>query len=218
MILQILIISVFIVVFVANLYADRNEIQKLKVLTKPLLVPLIILFYLTSAEHINWFIVTALFFGFLGDLSLLWGMKKIFFVIGLLAFLVGHLLYSLVYLQSIQYFEVVPIWFFTLLIPYFAYGYEILGILKPNLKEMLVPVIIYMCVILMMSFASLCRIWNGFTLQFIMPFIGSLFFIVSDSVLAYNSFNAPSKNYETLIMFTYILAQVLIVAGFLYNT
>jgi len=204
------------VVFIVNLYADRNRIEKLKVLTKPLLVPLIILFYLTNAVHINWFIVSALFFGFLGDVSLLWGSKKMFFVIGLLAFLVGHLFYTLVFLQSIQYFAVVPIWFFIFLIPYILYGYAILRILRPNLNEMIVPVVIYMCVILMMSFTSTCRVWNGFTLQFILPFIGSLFFIVSDSALAYNSFNEPQKNYETLIMFTYILAQVLIVAGFLY--
>lgn len=216
MILQFLIVIVFIVAFIVNLYADRNNIQKLKVLTKPLLVPLIILFYLTSAVQINWFIVTALFFGFLGDVSLLGGSKKIFFAIGLFAFLVGHLLYTLAFLQSIQYFGVVPSWFFIVLIPYILYGCAILRILRPNLKEMLVPVVIYMCVILIMSFTSTCRIWNGFTLQFIFPFIGSLFFIVSDSVLAYNSFNVPSENYETLIMFTYIFAQILIVAGFIY--
>lgn len=216
MILQILIVIVFILVFIVNLYADRNKKEKLKVLTKPLLVPLIIFFYLTSAMHINWFIVCALFFGFLGDVTLLWGSKKIFFAIGLFAFLVGHLFYTLVFLQSIQYFEVVPMWFFIFLIPYILYGCAILRILRPNLKEMIVPVVIYMCVILMMSFTSTCRIWNGFTLQFILPFVGSLFFIVSDSVLAYNSFNVPLKNYETLIMATYISAQVLIVAGFLY--
>lgn len=185
-------------------------------LTKPLLVPLIILFYLTSAVHINWLIVTGLFFGFLGDISLLGGSKKLFFAIGLFTFLVGHLFYTLAFLQSIQYFEVVPIWFFIVLIPYSLYGFAILRILRPNLNKMIVPVVIYMCVILIMSFTSTCRIWNGFTLQFLLPFIGSLFFIVSDSVLAYNSFNVPQKNYETLIMFTYIFAQVLIVAGFSY--
>jgi len=216
MILQVLIVTVFIVVFSVNLYADRNRKEKLKMLTKPLLVPLIIFFYLISAVYINWFIVCALFFGFLGDVSLLWGSKKIFFAIGLFAFLVGHLFYTLVFLQSIQYFGVVPIWFFIVLIPYILYGCAILRILRPNLKEMIVPVVIYMCVILMMSFTSICRIWNGFTLQFILPFIGSLSFTLSDSVLAYNSFNVPFKNYEMLIMFTYILAQVLIVAGFLY--
>jgi uncharacterized membrane protein YhhN len=68
----------------------------------------------------------------------------------------------------------------------------------------------------MMSFTSACGVWAGFNLKFILPFIGSLFFITSDSVLSYNSFNKPSKNYEVLIMGTYILAQVMIVAGFLY--
>lgn len=216
MILQILIVTVFMVVFIVNLYADRNEKEKLKMLTKPLLVPLIIFFYLTNAEYINWFIVCALLFGFLGDVLLLWGSKKFFFAIGLLAFLVGHLFYTLAFLQSVQYFGVVPGWYFIVLIPYILYGCAILKVLRPNLKEMIVPVVIYMCVILMMSFTSTCRIWNGFTLGFILPFIGSLSFIVSDSVLAYNTFNVPSKNFETLIMVTYILAQVLISAGFLY--
>lgn len=213
--LQILIVIVFIITFAVNLYADKYEKQNLKALTKPLLVPLIMVFYMSSATPINWFIVTALFFGFIGDISLLWGTKKIFFAIGLVAFLIGHIFYTLVFLQSISYFQIVPNLFFIFLIPYILYGYLILRILKPNLGIALVPVIIYMCAILMMSFTSLCRIWNGFNLQFLLPFIGSLFFIVSDSVLSYNSFNKPSKNYEVVIMFTYILAQILIVAGFL---
>lgn len=211
---QIVIVIVFIVTFIVNLYADRNNNQNLKVLTKPLLVPLIILFYLTIAVHISWLIVTGLFFGFLGDVSLLWGSKKLFFAIGLLAFLVGHLFYTLAFLQSIHYFGVVPIWFFIGLVPYIIYGCVILRLLRPNLNNMMVPVVIYMCVILMMSFTSACRIWNEFTPPNILPFIGSLFFIGSDSVLAYNSFIVPMKNYETLIMSTYVIAQVLIVIGF----
>lgn len=213
--LQILIVAAFVIVFAINLYADKNKNQVLKELTKPLLVPLIIVFYLASATQINWFIVAALFFGFIGDLALLWGTKKIFLAIGFIAFLIGHLFYTSVFLQSIQYLKIVPTFFFIFLIPYLLYGYLILRLLKPNLGITLVPVIVYMCAILMMSFTSLCRIWNGFNLQFLLPFIGSLFFIASDSVLSYNSFNEPSKNYEVFIMFTYILAQILIVAGFL---
>lgn len=216
MALQIFIVIFFISAFIVNLYANKNNNKILIVLTKPLLVPLIILFYLTSTEHINWLIVTGLFFGFLGDVSLLGESKKfIFFILGLLAFLIGHLFYTWAFLQSIQYFGVVPIWFIIILIPYSLYAYAILRILRPNLQKLLIPVVIYMGVILIMSFTGSCRIWNGFTLEFILPFIGSLFFIVSDSVLAYNKFNVPEKNYETLIMFTYILAQVFIVGGFL---
>lgn len=215
MVLKILIVIAFIIDFILNLYADRNEKHTLKALTKPLLVPLIIFFYLISAEPINWLVVTALFFGFLGDLLLLWISRKIFFILGLISFLIGHLFYTLAFLQSILFFKVVPAWFFIFLIPYVLYGYTILRILRPNLKNMIVPVAVYMCVILTMSFSSACRIWNGFNLQFALPFIGSLFFITSDSVLAYNSFDVPSKNYDTLIMATYIIAQVLITAGFL---
>ncbi len=213
--LQILIVIAFIIVFAVNLYADKKENQKLKVLTKPLLVPLIILFYLISATSINWLIVTALFFGFIGDFSLLWGSNKIFFAVGLVSFLVGHVFYIIAFVQSIQYFEIVPTWFFLFLIPYILYSYSFIRILKPNLKSATIPVIIYMCAISMMSFTSACRVWNGFNLQFMLTFVGSLFFIASDSVLSFNSFNEPSKNYEVIIMFTYVLAQALIMIGFL---
>jgi uncharacterized membrane protein YhhN len=126
------------------------------------------------------------------------------------------IVFIIAFLKPIMYFKVVPSWFFLFLIPYVSYGCVILKLLSPNLKKLVAPVAIYMCAILMMSFTSACGVWAGFNLKFILPFIGSLFFITSDSVLSYNSFNKPSKNYEVLIMGTYILAQVMIVAGFLY--
>lgn len=210
-----LIAIVFIIIFIINLYADSYKKQALKVMTKPLLVPLIILFYLTSGAHINYFVVAALFFGFLGDLSLLWSSRKIYFAIGLFEFLIGHMFYILAFLQSVQYFKVVPAWYFIFLIPYAVYGCAILKAINITMNNMKVPAVVYMCAILMMSFTSSWRIWNGFDLQFFLPFLGSLFFIASDSILAYNSFDTPGKNYETSIMITYILAQLLIVAGFL---
>lgn len=212
---KLIIAITFIIDFIFNLDADQNRNQKLKILTKPLLVPLIILFYLISATHINWLILAALFCGFIGDISLLWGSIKPLFTLGLLAFLAGHLFYTAAFLQSTEYLSIVPAWVFLLLIPYILYSIFILKLLKPGLKNMVLPVSIYMCAISLMSFSSACRIWNGFTLPNLLPFIGSLSFIASDSVLAYSSFNSPRENYETFIMATYILAQCLITAGFI---
>ena len=48
---------------------------------------------------------------------------------------------------------------------------------------------------------------------FYMPFIGSLLFMASDSVLAINTFRSKIPRGDVYIMSTYVTAQVLIVAG-----
>lgn len=212
---QILVVTVFVIVFAVNIWANQYKKTIVNIITKPLLVPLIILFYSISAEKINWLIVTALFFGFCGDVLLLWHEKQIFFIAGLIAFLAGHILYTTVFLLSTSFFKIVPAWFFLCCIPYLAYGLFMIGKLAPYLGSMKIPVMIYMSAILMMSFSSLCRVWRGVDRPFWFPFLGSLFFIVSDSILAVQAFIAKEKNYDAINMLTYISAQVFIVLGFL---
>ena len=80
---------------------------------------------------------------------------------------------------------------------------------------MKIPTYIYMVVILVMSFASLIRIWIvGISLSFLLPFIGSLFFLCSDYMLGLHTFKGKFKNGNIYIMATYVLAEVLIVGGY----
>jgi len=81
---------------------------------------------------------------------------------------------------------------------------------------MKVPVIVYLNVILIMSFASFTRIWALKGLSFWLPFVGSIFFIASDSLLAFRNFKVKLLKGWASIMITYIFAQFLIVFGFLY--
>ena len=46
-------------------------------------------------------------------------------------------------------------------------------------------------------------------------FFGALFFVISDSILALNKFYTPLKKSSFIIMFTYLVAQYLIVIGIL---
>jgi len=80
---------------------------------------------------------------------------------------------------------------------------------------MKVPVIVYLNVILIMSFASFSRIWALKGLLFWLPFVGSIFFIASDSLLAFRNFKVKLSRGWASIMITYILAQLLIIFGFL---
>ena len=80
---------------------------------------------------------------------------------------------------------------------------------------MLIPVMIYMIVILAMATSAFVRkgIVNKYSYNFV--FIGAIFFMISDSILALNKFYEAIPLANILIMTTYALAQYLIVIGIL---
>ena len=70
---QDLLLVLFLVVAVVNVIANMNEKKYIKVIycTKPLLMPLVILYMITGTTIVNWWIVVALAFGFWGDFFLM---------------------------------------------------------------------------------------------------------------------------------------------------
>ena len=174
------------------------------------------LFYIISVTNLNRLILSALICCFLGDFFLLWSQKKTFFIAGLLSFLMGHIFYTIAFLQTTSFLSGIPEWFYFSLLPYIWYGIFILKKINPYLYFMKVPVIVYLNVILMMSFTSFTRIWALEGLSFWLPFVGSIFFIASDSLLAFRNFKVKLSRGWVSIMITYILAQLLIILGFLY--
>lgn len=68
MIINILIVVVFLIAFGSNLRADYSRNESIKYLSKPLLVPSIILFYAVNSSGVNSLLIMALFFGFVGSL------------------------------------------------------------------------------------------------------------------------------------------------------
>jgi len=215
MTLRVLIIIFFVIVAVGDVFAVKYDKVKLRYFTKTLLVPLLALFYIVSVANLNILIFFALISCFLGDFFLLWSQKKIFFIAGLLSFLMGHIFYTIAFLQTTYFLSGIPKWFYFSLLPYTWYGIFILKKLNPYLYSMKVPVIVYLNVILIMSFASFTRIWALKGLSFWLPFVGSFFFIVSDSLLAFRNFKVKLSRGWVSIMITYVFAQSLIVFGFL---
>jgi len=126
----------------------------------------------------------------------------------------GHIFYTIAFLQTTYFLSGIPKWFYFSLLPYIWYGIFILKKLNPYLHSMKVPVIVYLNVILIMSFASFSRIWALKGLSFWLPFVGSIFFIASDSLLAFRNFKIKLSRGWVSIMITYVLAQLLIIFGF----
>ena len=85
--------------------------------------------------------------------------------------------------------------------------------LKDGLGGLLAPVIVYMMVILTMVITAFLRNESASKMSYNLVFLGAIFFITSDSLLALNKFYKPFETAGILIMLTYAIAQYLIVLG-----
>ncbi|OGN91780.1 MAG: hypothetical protein A2Z75_05615 [Chloroflexi bacterium RBG_13_50_10] len=148
---------------------------------------------------------TSLLFCAAADIALELAAGK-YFVAGLGLFLVAHILFIITFSRDFK-FKKSKIPVIVLLI---VYSKMMAFVMTPFLKEMAIPVYIYMTAITLMGiFASLRAARNDFTLY------GAISFIVSDSVLAINKFMMPVPAADYAVMITYYLALFLIVYGFL---
>lgn len=129
------------------------------------------------------------------------------FIAGLVSFLVAHLWYIAAFVRAAdQPWTGVS---FLPLIPLLGYGAAILGLLRPHLGSLTVPVLIYMLVILAMAWCAI-----EYARQYPSPgafaAAGALFFVCSDSALAINRFARPVRAAKALVLGTYFAAQWLI--------
>jgi uncharacterized membrane protein YhhN len=212
---KIVLIALFIVFSAIEIYAAFTNRVSLKFVSTPTLMPLLALFYLSSVSKRNWFIVAALIFSLLGDVLNQWQSDENIFMIETGAFLVALVCYIIALSQPISHFKKVPVAYYALLIVYIAYGIFIYSVLNPFLGDMRLPAIIYLTIVLIMSFSALTRIVQYRGYSFWLPFIGTLVFIASDTFLAVNAFkyNGQMKYGDFLTTIFYIPAQVLIVLG-----
>jgi len=201
---------IFAIFSLGNIISAQKSYKVGKYLTKPFLMPLLLLIYLSGTCSPKAVIIFALVFAFLGDVFLM--PEGIFFNLGLGSFLIGHLFYIIALAQPIGK---IPLIFYIFIIPYLIYGHYVYIKLLPYIKSMKVPIFLYLTTITTMSFLSILRGWSITGYEFWLPFIGSILFIASDTMLAFNIFKVKTKDLDSYIMATYIGAELLIVLGFL---
>lgn len=161
----------------------------------------------------------AFLFSLLGDTFLMFtGKNQLFFIAGLGSFLISQIGYIFLFqhsnkiagIQSWSFLKQHPVW----LLLYFLYGTLIYCLLFPNLDSVLkVAVFVYMTALLGMSVMALNRKEIKPVKSFWFVFIGSLLFVISDSVIAINKFLQPVPFDGQIVMSTYMAAQFLIVKG-----
>ncbi|MEO1033903.1 MAG: lysoplasmalogenase [Bacteroidota bacterium] len=134
-----------------------------------------------------------------------------FFTAGLVAFLIAHVMYSLVFLKHRNLANSMSVFLICLSV----YASGLFYILKDGLGDMLVPVVIYMLIILSMATSAYLRKHKVNQLSYSLVFAGALCFMISDSILALNKFYQALPLSHISIMVTYALAPYLIVLGIL---
>jgi uncharacterized membrane protein YhhN len=184
---------------------------------KPLLIPFLIALVSISEEFkTRKILLCALFFSWIGDVLLLSADKNIlFFITGLVSFLIAHLVYIFLFDKQIKinksktYLRFMPI--------VLIYLFGILSVLWSSLNEMKIPVSFYAFVISTMLLISIKAYFEWKKPVNLLVLIGAVLFVVSDSILAINKFYTPIPMSSFLIMSTYLGAQFFIVKSILIN-
>lgn len=147
----------------------------------------------------------AILFSAAGDVILDLGFQGSF-IAGLVAFLIAHVWYIVLFMRDVSLSEV------RILPTLLAIAYPLaMGIfLWPYLGPMKIPVAVYITVIASMLITAINRQGSG---KIVLG--GAVFFVISDSILALNKFYAPHPWARFGIMATYYAAQYLIVSGYL---
>jgi uncharacterized membrane protein YhhN len=202
-------LGAYLLVAAAQVLAQVMDLEALYLLTKPLLMPLLLGFLVASAPLEGRLLratAAALVWSWLGDLALM-PEGDVWFLLGLLAFLLAHVCYLVGFATTYAGGPVDDN--VLLLVPYAAWFLLLLVVLGPDLGAMLVPVAVYGVVLCAM--AALATGVNATTA------VGAVVFVVSDSILAATALTDrfAFDGDGAVVMLTYCLGQLLIVLGVL---
>lgn len=184
------------------IFVIPSEPEAVRLLFKLIPMWLIIAYAFTllpaGKKPFHWLLLIGLFFCMLGDGLLGW------FIVGLSAFLIGHLFYMSSFFSRWKFswprlLTIVPIAGYA-----FLMGRRLVDALQGGDNAALaMPVILYICVISLMT-------WSAIMTGNRWAIVGSLLFTASDSVLAWNRFVSEVTFGGELVMLTYYTAQFFI--------
>lgn len=213
-----LVLFMIIVAFV--LYANSIQSLTLDILFKPLIVISLLLYLVIENGHKEkavGFAIAGLLLSLVGDVLLIFqGQHPLFFIGGLVSFLVAHVSYIFYYIRSSDTVAVKKLnnkTFFILLMA--IYGIAFCVLLYPDLGALKVPVFLYTTVLIGMNIFALNRYGKVNDKSFKLIMIGALCFALSDSLLAINKFLLPVPLAGVWILASYAAAQYFITQGIL---
>ena len=187
--------------------------------TKTLIIPMLIIILIVNirplSNRLYWLMLAGLFFSWAGDVILeFYHRSGDLFIPGLVCFLLAHVMYLTVFLITPGKNSILHNRFY-LAIPVLLYGAGLVYYLYNDLGSMRFPVILYAIVILTMLMSAINRIEKVNHVSFYLVLSGAILFVISDSAIAINKFSHPFESSGVMIMSTYIIAQFLIIVGYI---
>jgi uncharacterized membrane protein YhhN len=200
----IVLLTLFVTLLIRAEFAGN---QKLIYIFKPLSTTLVIIaavlsLFVPEKYNLNYTlaIILGLFFSYGGDIALMFKSRRAF-MMGLVLFLIAHVVYSsvfTVYSGFVKWDLISALILILLAIIIYFYLYSGLGKMK-------FPVLIYVLIISFMMNRAISTFSGKFfneTQAFIIS-IGAGLFYISDLILAINKFKKPFKNHRISLAFYY---------------
>ncbi len=243
-----ILVVIFIVISILNIYSQKVSSKSdsvikywIREITKPLIMPLLTLIYISFAKVIQPLLILAFIFGWLGDNALMLHIKKykkallsstdvddtLPMVLGMLFFACGHISYIILFLQDVKLasISVLDISVYGIYIVFALIMFRYLtshGLLKAgnNISDKLrlvmkIGVVIYMIALTLMSYTSFLRYINIKSSLTLIGYIGTILFVSSDTTLSIKMLGQNDKMSERYIMASYIVAQTFIMMSYL---
>lgn len=211
-----LLLWIFAILAITDIVFVYLRYDTLRYASKSLLVPVLFLAYVAETRLQSPFsklLGAALFFCWLGDVSLLFANL---FLAGLVMFLLAHILFIIYTLRirgkgllNFQPLAALPVLVYWILFSAF---------LSPYLDKLKIPVMIYAAVICTFLSLTLNLFWKVHWKIAVLFFCGAGQFVLSDSLLAANRFIYPFPFAGEMVMLTYCSALFLIVKGSMHHT
>ena len=216
---KIIFLTLYLILSIIHLYGSAKKDKMIRNITKPLLMPALVGFYLCSVTTINWFVVALIITSWLGDVFLMIkGMK--WFTIGGISFMGTHILLIYLYLQNIRW----NIQCTTVIILYAIIGFGILRSLYLRLirfmpKSNSAALLVYLSFNITMNLFAALQAVSYLSKGSGLMLLGSMLFLASDSLLFLVRFDKklPFYSQHFNVMLTYTLAKLLIVMGFIFS-
>lgn len=216
-------LTIFAAAATGTMVGEATDAHLMVYACKPLmLMVLSSWFYFNTrrvGDRLTLLIQAGLFFSLVGDVALMFQHLDDFnFLIGLAAFLIAQLCYTIAFIQNIADVGAGrPPWLPMLItIGLIVFCYFFTERLLPAADEVIrIPVGVYAVAITAMGIAAAFRWGRTYPRSFYLVFCGALCFIVSDSLLAINRFITPFEAASWSVILTYAMAQVMIVLGIL---
>lgn len=176
-------------------------------LTKPIPVLCVLAWLVRVPGRDARLIAAGLVLSVIGDVCLTAVVDQ--FIAGLVAFLLAHVAYVVAYVGRTRALHLVR------LVPVALFGALVFAWLEPHLGAMRGPVIAYVLVICAMMWRAAAQIGErpGAEGHAWFALLGAVMFALSDTLVAYTRFVAPSLGLEITLMVLYWSAQALIAAS-----